>query len=41
MKYSWQNDDENLEQLLAIPVNDDKFIELIHKGGYAFGYIKD
>lgn len=41
VKYSWQNDDENLEQLLAIPVNDDKFIELIHKGGYAFGYIKD
>ena len=41
VKYSWQNDDKNLEQLLTIPVKDDKYIELIRKGGFAFGYIKD
>ena len=41
VKYSWQNDDENLEQLLSIPEMDDRFIELIHKGSYAFGYIKE
>ncbi|MDP8314296.1 MAG: flavin reductase family protein [Candidatus Celaenobacter antarcticus] len=41
VKYSWQNDDKNLEQLLTIPAMDDKFIELIRKGGFAFGYIKD
>jgi len=41
VKYSWQNDDENLEQLLSIPVNDDRFNKLIQKGSYAFGLIKN
>lgn len=41
VKYSWQNDDEDIEQLLSIPEMDDRFIKLIHKGSYAFGYIKD
>ena len=41
VKYSWQHDDENLEQLLSIPINDDRFNELIKKGSYAFGFIRD
>ena len=41
VKYSWQNDDENLEQLLSIPVNDDRFNKLKQKGSYAFGFIKN
>ncbi|HHI88174.1 MAG TPA: flavin reductase family protein [Candidatus Cloacimonetes bacterium] len=41
VKYSWQNDDEYLEQLLSIPEMDNKFVELIRKGGFAFGYIKE
>ncbi|MBC8383747.1 MAG: flavin reductase family protein [Candidatus Cloacimonetes bacterium] len=41
VKYSWQNDDEDIEQLLSIPAMDDRFIELIRKGGFAFGYIKE
>ncbi len=41
VKYSWQNDDENIEQLLSIPVDDERFGELIKKGSYAFGFIKE
>ena len=40
VKYSWQNQDEGLEQLLSIPMNDSRFEELMRKGGYSFGIIK-
>lgn len=40
VKYAWQNQDEALEQLLSIPVNDNRFEELMQQGGYAFGIIK-
>jgi len=41
VKYSWQNDDKNLEQLLSITVDDYRFVELLRKGKYVFGYVKE
>jgi len=40
VKYAWQHKDEALEQLLSIPIDDSRFEELMHQGGYAFGKIK-
>ncbi|MBN2018321.1 MAG: flavin reductase family protein [Candidatus Cloacimonetes bacterium] len=39
VKYSWQNKDESLQHLISIPVDDNRYVESIRKGGYAFGYV--